>query len=867
MTTKKESNQSSYNEEYYKSHCGPIPYNRDSHWLGFFGNVADNIVRSFAPRRAFDAGCAIGLLVECLWDRGVETHGRDISAYALEQARPDMRAYLEEGSIAEPINEKFDFISCIEVFEHVEDAAARKAIAHFAASTSRVLFSSTPIDFTEPTHINVRPPLYWLELWADAGFAPNVTHDAGYLAPHAYILERSEEGRSYRDLVSFADRIRHRVALASMGAQCAELKEELARTDAAAEKKSSILKLQSDEIARARDTLQEEALALRIKMKTINREKNGLLYELNRYRGDCLHQESMLSELRESIERSNSERDLHRAHYSAVINSTIWRATSRIMALPPLASPRNRRLLKRGARFVWGVGEMQFRGRRKGYRERLRLLSSSEFFDPKWYLGRYPDIATSGIDPAIHYARFGYLENRTPHPEFDPERYRFIHPAATGTLGEIFFEALRSDSVKDGIPPRGEAVFAGGRNSVFVRSDLALEQRAKAAHDIVERRFPDLTPLAVYASPGIKLRITVVTDSIGRENLYGGVGTALLFSALAANRLDADLRIVTRSQECSPDSLAALFAGSGVPWEGNVEMLYSPKGFEVKGHNIPVCEHDLFLTTSWWTTRSTLQAVDARKVIQFIQEDERMFYPLGDEFLRCNEVFSTQGTLKIVNSNILLDHFRKDGILEDATAFEPSFPSTLYFDDPEKKNEAKEKKKFFFYARPNNYRNLYYRGLEVVCACIERGILDPDEWDFYFAGHGTESISLPRNAYSITPGVMTWPEYAEFIRQMDLGLSLMYTPHPSYPPLDLAASGCVVVTNRCGIKADLDKYSENIICADPDMESLVAATREALALSADLDEKQRRYARNGLSRDWNESMAPALDRLESWIRG
>ncbi|WP_438382159.1 methyltransferase domain-containing protein [Asaia sp. BMEF1] len=866
MDIEKKTEQNIYNEEYYRSHCGPIPYKRDSYWINCFGNIADNIVRAFAPRKAFDAGCAIGLLVECLWDRGVETHGRDVSSYALEQARPDIRPYLEEGSIAEPINEKFDFISCIEVFEHLEDATARKAIAQIAASTSRVLFSSTPVDFDEPTHVNVRPSLYWLELWADAGFAPNITHDAGYLAPHAYVLERSEEGRSYRDLVSFADRIRHRLALASLGTQCVELREELSRTRAACETQNAVLKSQSDEMALERKVLQKETLDMRHKIKIINREKEKLLYDLNKFRGDYHHQETKMSELRENLERSNRERDLHQAHHAAVVNSTVWKATSKVLAFPPLAAPRSRRLMRRGARFVRSLRALQLRGGPKGFRERLRLLSSSAFFDSKWYLGRYPDVAMSGLDPAIHYARFGYLENRTPHPEFDVERYRFIHPAADGTPGEIFFEALRNDTVKDGIPPRSGTELSASRRLFLAPSNPALNQVLETAHDIVERRFPDLTPLAVYASPGVKRRITVVTDSIGRESLYGGVGTALLFSALAANRLGADLRIVTRSQESSADPLTALFAGSGVSWEGNVEILYSPKGFEVEGHNVPVSEHDLFVTTSWWTTRSTLQAVGARKVIQFIQEDERMFYPMGDEFLRCSEVFSTNGTLKIVNSNILLDHFRRSGVLEDAIAFEPSFPSELYYCDVEKETAAKQKKKFFFYARPHNYRNLYYRGLEVICACIERGILNPDEWDFYFAGHGTGAISLPRNTQSITPGVMTWPEYAGFIREMDLGLSLMYTPHPSYPPLDLAASGCVVVTNKCGIKTNLDKYSENIICADPDLESLVSATREALALSADIDEKQRRYARNGLARNWTESMAPALDRLESWVR-
>ncbi|HVZ10775.1 hypothetical protein [Rhodopila sp.] len=78
---------SNYGPEYYQSHCGPVPYTRNDHWLGFFGAVADAIVRSFAPARVFDAGCAMGLLVESLWDRGVEAHatvgGQALSKYPI----------------------------------------------------------------------------------------------------------------------------------------------------------------------------------------------------------------------------------------------------------------------------------------------------------------------------------------------------------------------------------------------------------------------------------------------------------------------------------------------------------------------------------------------------------------------------------------------------------------------------------------------------------------------------------------------------------------------------------------------------------------------------------------------------------------
>ena len=133
-----------YGASYYASHCGAVPYERNDHWLGFFGRVADELQRAFAPQTVFDAGCALGLLVESLWDRGVEAHGRDISAWAIEHARPDIRGFCSIGSIAEPIEGHYDLLTCIEVLEHIPEQDALRAITEMAKAAPRILFPRRP---------------------------------------------------------------------------------------------------------------------------------------------------------------------------------------------------------------------------------------------------------------------------------------------------------------------------------------------------------------------------------------------------------------------------------------------------------------------------------------------------------------------------------------------------------------------------------------------------------------------------------------------------------------------------------------------------------------------------------------------------
>jgi SAM-dependent methyltransferase len=175
-----------YVREYYESCLGPVPYSRyEGKWLQFFGLVADHIVKQIGPKKVLDAGCAKGFLVEALRDRGVEAYGIDLSEYAISQVRRDIKRYCRVASLVDPIAERFDLIVCIEVLEHIPEETARQVIANLCRSTDDILFSSTPDDFAEVTHVNVRPRSYWNALFAEQGFDFDVEFDASRIAPHA----------------------------------------------------------------------------------------------------------------------------------------------------------------------------------------------------------------------------------------------------------------------------------------------------------------------------------------------------------------------------------------------------------------------------------------------------------------------------------------------------------------------------------------------------------------------------------------------------------------------------------------------------------------------------------------------------------
>jgi len=344
--------------------------------------------------------------------------------------------------------------------------------------------------------------------------------------------------------------------------------------------------------------------------------------------------------------------------------------------------------------------------------------------------------------------------------------------------------------------------------------------------------------------------------------LYGGVGTALILSALLAERIGGSLRLITRIEPADASNFRHVLAINGIEWNGSVEFLYPGEKHE---RGISVSDSDLFLTTSWWGTRSLLGAVDPKRIIYLLQEDERMFYPFGDDHLRCEETLSYPDIRFVVNSQLLFEHLTTGpaglpNIRQNGVFFEPAFPESHYY--PEAVNRSPgSKRNFFFYARPRNERNLYWRGLEAIGAAIEDGVLCPEEWNLYFVGRSIREVTLPRNVNPAVLQDLSWQEYAALVRKIDLGLCLMDTPHPSYPPLDLAASGAVVVTNTHGIKTSLTRYSDNILTVSPKIDSLKDAIGAGARLACDESLRFSNYSRNRLLRDWRAALQETVQQL------
>lgn len=412
-----------------------------------------------------------------------------------------------------------------------------------------------------------------------------------------------------------------------------------------------------------------------------------------------------------------------------------------------------------------------------------------------------------------------------------------------------------------------------GTKELLVRARAYLHARAvrggqeptsASAHDVasvLSSRFKALTPIPVFHTAPEGRRITVITDSISKGSLFGGVGTSLLLAALVAQRARATFRIVTRDAASDARGLGSLLKVNGVDFDRPTELRFMPPDTR---DQLPIHSADRFITTSWWTTVAA-QRIPWNAQFYLLQEDERLFYPAGDDTLRCTAVMTDQRIRPIVNSKLLYDHLCSEfpDLATRGSYFEPAFPRGNFH---WQQKTTDEKRTLFFYARPNNPRNLFYLGCEVLRRAVEQGLLPPNRWRLVLCGKNIPRLEFAPPIEVEYAENMTWDEYAEKVRSSDVGLSLMLTPHPSYPPLDLAASGAVVVTTACGQKTNLDRYSENILVAKPEVGALTDALREAVCRAENETERRERYERNALERDWTHALAGTVDRIEASYR-
>ena len=503
-----------------------------------------------------------------------------------------------------------------------------------------------------------------------------------------------------------------------------------------------------------------------------------------------------------------------------------------------------------------------------------KLLLNDENFDAEWYLKSYPDVAAAGVNALFHYVQSGVVEGRNPSNHFHTSWYLQNYPDVKDANINPLAHYLLSGKQEGRLPlPPAESrmisddyLQAGDLNA----STLMSIENKKLGQ--LQAFFLPNNPINVFVDHRLNATpaLNIVLPSTKIKHATGGPNTVYLLAMLLAA---SGVRIRLFSTDVPPDEDLTFIKGhlkklSDVdPEDFDVEFV------DVSDRALPkaIGGKDLFLATAWWTAQmveSVLSLTGGSRFYYMIQDYETLFYRASENFADTERTYSFEH-FPIINSEFLCDNLAKKEIgkfsdpnfSKDALVFQPAVDRKFFFPEVE---EGKRVKRLLFYARPTvAVRNLFGMGVAAIRAAIEQGLFDDDEWEFIGMGESFDSISLGNGHYLTAAPWHNFEDYAKLVRSSDIMLSLMLSPHPSYPPLEMAACGGPVVTSTYGTKSSsaLRQLSPCIFGMDPSIDSLVEGIARAKLLPIDIESKKARATELNLPADWIESLQAVIPRV------
>jgi glycosyltransferase involved in cell wall biosynthesis len=388
-----------------------------------------------------------------------------------------------------------------------------------------------------------------------------------------------------------------------------------------------------------------------------------------------------------------------------------------------------------------------------------------------------------------------------------------------------------------------------------------------------------IAPLRWAASDDAPRRVNLLIPSIDLRHFFGGyIGKFNLARRLAGRGVRVRIVTVDPVGSLPPTWRDDVEAYSGL--DGMLDEVQVEFGRESQG--IEVSRGDRLIATTWWTAHhaaDALRSLDAERFLYLIQEYEPFTFPMGSYAALADESYRLPHTA-LFSTELLRDYFRRHGLgvyaagEEAGDAASASFDNAITAIDPPGAAElaGRRPRRLLFYARPEPHaaRNMFELGVLALSRALERGAF-ADGWSLRGIGSVRAGRRLDLGGGALMELVPRAPQagYGAFMREHDVGMALMYTPHPSLVPLEMASAGLVTVTNTFENKTAeaLGAISPNLIAAEPGVEAVAAALGEAAARAEDV-ERRLRGSSVRWPRDWGESFSVSvLERVVTLLAG
>lgn len=366
----------------------------------------------------------------------------------------------------------------------------------------------------------------------------------------------------------------------------------------------------------------------------------------------------------------------------------------------------------------------------------------------------------------------------------------------------------------------------------------------------------------------------MIIPEINFDSFYGGYIAKFNLAKLLVER-GHEVRILLVDQ-CSQNSAVWQQCVGRYPGIENVLDKLNIEYCFGRKKTIIFSPDDGVIATTWWTAYiadSLIKNLNVESFLYMIQEYEPFTFEMGSYFAVAHESYNLPHSA-IFSSSLLQQYFQDNNIGVYASkpigAGESFENAIISYSTGEIVKPSRAVKKLLFYARPEAHasRNMFEIAYQALASAIDRGVFK-GQWEFYGIGTQHGDIPLPNSRVLKMLGKFDLVEYRQALLGYDVGLALMYTPHPSLLPLEMAAAGMVVVTSTCMNKTEdkLKEISKNIMGAKPTIDGVTDCLGRAVEMvvsdTISTDQPLVKW-----SSDWTTTFdKQKIDKICHWVFG
>ena len=456
-------------------------------------------------------------------------------------------------------------------------------------------------------------------------------------------------------------------------------------------------------------------------------------------------------------------------------------------------------------------------------------------FDEVFYAKQSQQRFKSKFAAFQHYIDACRTTMPNPNSEFDEAFYRSFHYDVNAVIekGELIcgFEHYIISGRKEQRVPRYDAVATLEAVIPGVTDPVGLSNV-----DDIEKK---VTPCPHRLDRSRRPTVWIIVPFLYTDVMFGGFASFIEFIE----------RLLAQSVRCGLFIKDAPSATLGYFKFRSPDRLLTKRLNEIEvyspidsGREFAFSPRDLFICYSNWDGLWGIPfaaKTEFGKPIFWIQELEAIFFSYDSRRFVMNSVYLNDH-IGIFNSEFLRKYFIREriGVYRDsgfADRRSLSYEHVLQFVGQAKPGGTKPKhrRRLLLYTRPEGHaaRNLFEVSIVALRLALKTGVFD-DSWEFKGIGSlgGPYTVELTDDVTLDIIPKMSLDEYREFIQDVDIGMSLMYAPHPSLLPYEFALTGAVVVTNNFEERGPdyFSRYGDNIISFDCSVEKCAEAICRAV---------------------------------------